>query len=616
MLSSDSEQVALSRTLTAMSMFYEALGTEQARALKDCLEKGDFLSLVNASVKARDYSSCHSFSLDYAAVSFARKLEGLPTPIDREAVALSAFKRSEDRCASTNVRFMNARPFNNGVEQLLNVARGKIESIIGATPDLTKVLGLMQWGPGATATIKGDDVRPESKILEPRLSVSPKAYRLAKRVVGNDMHWCRARLDVPKDDETMSVSVDGPCTLTKSEFQIVHYMRVVTVPKDSRTDRTIGVEPTMNTYMQQGVGRLLRSKLAGVGVDLSDQSWNQTLARVAQMAGLCTVDLSSASDTIAYWLVEDLLPPAWFQLLDALRSSHALMPCGDIRALEKFSSMGNAYTFELESLIFYALSYAVCVEGGFPTEFLSIYGDDIIVDRRAYARLDELFRVCGFSINLEKSFAHGRFYESCGTHYFDGDECTPMYQKELLYGLPELARLHNRILRWCERAFHSPSRFLRLTSWLRKEARIIADRNNVALPRVPYGTEGDAGFWTNNLRVSWCDGAVLLHVLEVIPSEVDTTSFSAILSVALKRGDQVDGDETIEALRVHNAFDGTVSLRDNNPKYRVRQRWILTTSAVVTTQEGWKQFDGFRRPGPHPGDVILIPQLRCHATLI
>jgi hypothetical protein len=132
----------------------------------------------------------------------------------------------------------------------------------------------------------------------------------------------------------------------------------------------------------------------------------------------------------------------WFNLLDSFRSESVEFR-GELVELEKFSSMGNAYTFELESLIFYSLALAVCdylgllvtpifrengaLEKGFPIE---VYGDDIIVPVSAYSLLEEVLQWCGFELNSKKSFCHGYFRESCGADWFFGFDVRPWYLKK------------------------------------------------------------------------------------------------------------------------------------------------------------------------------------------
>jgi hypothetical protein len=77
------------------------------------------------------------------------------------------------------------------------------------------------------------------------------------------------------------------------------------VPKNYKTDRTIAIEPDWNMFLQKGLGGLLRRRLRRVGQDLNDQSTNRFCAAVGSIDGsLATLDMSMASDTVAYRLVE------------------------------------------------------------------------------------------------------------------------------------------------------------------------------------------------------------------------------------------------------------------------------------------------------------------------
>jgi hypothetical protein len=106
--------------------------------------------------------------------------------------------------------------------------------------------------------------------------------------------------------------------------------------------------------------------------------------------------------------------------------------------------MGNGFTFELETLIFWAAAKAVQEVRGCQGP-LGVYGDDIIVPQLIVQEVISTLEEFGFTINKEKSFVDGRFFESCGGHYFDGVDVTPYYQKHLVDHDLEICRFHNRI---------------------------------------------------------------------------------------------------------------------------------------------------------------------------
>jgi hypothetical protein len=198
----------------------------------------------------------------------------------------------------------------------------------------------------------------------------------------------------------------------------------------------------MNIRLQLRVGAYIRKRLKKFGCDLDDQSVNQRRALVGSRFGhLSTIDLSAASDTVAYELVVELLPPDWVCLLDDLRSKYTRWPDGSVRKNEKFSSMGNGFTFELESLIFLAVASAM-------TGDVTVYGDDIVVPSQAFPAVRQALELCGFTVNSAKSYYTSLFRESCGENRFGGVCVTPVYLRRLPRRLEDVVLLHNQVRRW------------------------------------------------------------------------------------------------------------------------------------------------------------------------
>lgn len=216
--------------------------------------------------------------------------------------------------------------------------------------------------------------------------------------------------------------------------------------KDSTKDRGICIEPLGNLFCQLGIGGFLKQRLASTGIFVGgnpklsplealrsrDRPEGQTIHRDlardgSRTGGLVTIDLSSASDTVATELVRDLLPPTWFQLLDATRSKRTLI--GDrVVLLEKFSSMGNGFTFELETLIFCGLIHGVTgLEAGVD---YWVYGDDIIVPASVARDTLAVLQAFGFQPNHRKTFVQGPFRESCGGDFFLGHDVRAFFLKE------------------------------------------------------------------------------------------------------------------------------------------------------------------------------------------
>lgn len=222
-----------------------------------------------------------------------------------------------------------------------------------------------------------------------------------------------------------------------------------TVDKSTDIDRVACKEPEINMFLQRAVGNHIRKRLRAVGVDLNDQTVNQRLARSALADGLATIDLSSASDSISTSLVLSLLPFDWYSLLDDLRVKSVKLPEGyrNYHELEMFSSMGNGFTFELESLIFWSLTRSVMYFSGIRGR-VSVYGDDIICPAKGARRIARVFHWLGFRVNAKKSNWTGGFRESCGKHYYHGLDVTPFYLRGAVSNKMDVIHLLNRLFLW------------------------------------------------------------------------------------------------------------------------------------------------------------------------
>lgn len=221
-----------------------------------------------------------------------------------------------------------------------------------------------------------------------------------------------------------------------------------TVPKKDDIDRAACKEPDFNMYLQKGIGDFIRSRLRRDGIDLNDQSVNQRLARKGSIDGsLATLDLSAASDSITWKLVMELLPFEWFCHLDSIRSKHTYIN-GKWRTMNLFSTMGNGFTFELESLLFYAMCIVAVRLSGCSNATIGVYGDDLIVPTEASSGLISILAYFGFRTNVDKSFVEGPFRESCGGHYYNGRDVTPFYVREPINDVTRVIWLLNKIREW------------------------------------------------------------------------------------------------------------------------------------------------------------------------
>jgi hypothetical protein len=391
------------------------------------LKYGEFDQLAGHAVRPSDYVSPTDFYRDYQSVKLLGKFERLPVDADPTRAAMEKFIEAEVSCAEVNETWKNGfrgLETTPDVAAVLFRAQRKIATILGPVPDLQHLD--FRFGPGAAF-----GVRKRTSAYNKLASV-PEATFTMLPILG------ALRREFP------SWLGLGPIRIKKQLGSELTF-----VPKNALTHRSICIEPLLNGLYQKGFGSYMRERLNRFGVNLNDQSINQKMAQRALDHQLCTVDFSSASDSIAYMLVLNLLPIDWFEALDVARCPNYSVD-GSWYAFHKFTSMGNAYTFELETLIFYALAVSACEIMGIEyktQENLHVYGDDVIIPRAAFHLFQEVCSLCGFSINAEKSFLQGPFFESCGQDYFLGTQVRPFMLKRDISSLEGMYYATNCILR-------------------------------------------------------------------------------------------------------------------------------------------------------------------------
>jgi len=473
-------RVPPSVTDVAVHRFLSSLDTPRALTVWILYKSKEHDQLTSLECNASDYvNNPFRFRLDYIATSFLSKAKFLKTSFDKTAVAMEKFEEFESLCAETNSRFKNPAldPLYNGANVwLLNATKRKIAGILGDYSG-DEFVDEANWGPGTSTLIKGECVSAINKFHEER-GITRDLYALV-------CDW------FPVAYPSWSDSLSRNYGENWHIFEVGN--SIVTVSKNSKTDRVIAIEPGINLWFQKAIGSMIRRRLNRSGIDLQDQSINQEWSRLGSLrdSGLSTVDFSSASDSISSEVVRELLPPRWFQIMDACRSRFGTSPIG-ARKWNKFSSMGNGFTFELESLIFYAAAEAVKeylgVQG--PT---SVYGDDVIIPSATFDLFSSYSNFLGFRVNKRKSFSSGYFRESCGSHYFDGVDCKPIFLKERIRYVEAFYKLANGIRMLAHRCNSNRSCDSRFLDCWRYLYFGVPEPLRLAVPR----DAGDTGFISN-----------------------------------------------------------------------------------------------------------------------
>ena len=415
-----------------VSLLLEDLGTPKCLSMAINLREGNWDWISDVSLDPRDYLVAASYARDAAGLSILKKLQQLPGTIDRRAAAIVKWKQGERDCYWSNERLQRYLPKNRlsgdrdaGIASFLERVRKIIVGWIGHSPD---VLADGRFGPGTTYSDRGGRTTvPDKMTADP--SLTRDALWFLPQWLGNQ--W------------------GSDVAQRHGELSFVPGNRYSTVPKTAKTDRSIAAEPSINVFFQLALGRQLRARLrkrAGWDLDRAQDIHRRVAEESSVTLEFATLDLSNASDTVAKVLVEALLPRAWYDQLDCLRSKKTLID-GKWVVLEKFSSMGNGFTFELETIIFAAIACAVtreCGGMGILGCDVFVFGDDIIVKNDVARPLKPVLEFLGFTLNMEKSyFGVEPFRESCGADFFAGKPVRPYYLKEIPCEPPDYVAFAN-----------------------------------------------------------------------------------------------------------------------------------------------------------------------------
>lgn len=498
--------------IAAFKQLCDDVGTPYARSCLTALTNGglEALELARLPFTPSAYTTAQDFQVDYLVYSYIKKLQ---IPQDQKRLdekCLLDLLKVESKNKETNRALKRKLP-SQAAESLIYEVRRKIAAVLGRPEKrLYEFVELCEWGPGATYSLKAADATRDKKITEDRLSITAKAVPLFLAYQQSAMAWTAARF---------GQNPDGDVTWLWTEFDVVRGERFATANKQWNKRRSISIQPTLNLFLQKGFGRYARKRMKRWGIDLDDQSRNQRLAQKAFLAGDATLDLRDASNSMLCEHLRLYFEPEWVDLMESLRSPEIQLPDGAWHKLELHSGMGNGYTFEVESLLFWALCTAAVESLGFPASRVSVYGDDLIVPQECAALVIEVLEANGFSINLEKSYANGAFFESCGKHYFEGYDVTPLYEKRSDNGLNTCIRSYNRLYRWCDDRglvdrFRATLTFLEIRAYqallvecerrrravrrLSGRSRSKASRSSFTMPVQARWMSGDGGLITSD----------------------------------------------------------------------------------------------------------------------
>jgi len=346
---------------------------------------------------------------------------------DADAKALAKFLHCNDACKewepNTNI--------GSKLETLLGTVRQSLYHFWfpgnGGCPDplirnSVEIFSQSQTGPGSSRGAHSNSFY--AKLFASRLSVSStRVYDEYTHYISRVADWAAA--------EKHRVETHGDSYIANSRLSFV--------AKNDDISRCICTEPTLNGFAQLGIGNILESRLkVRYGIGLDDQQFkNRDLARLGSITdNLSTIDLSSASDTISLRMLKYLLPDSFYRVLEKYRTPFVEIGGVGTVELHMVSTMGNGFTFPLQTILFSSIVTASLRFRGLPLNrrdsqsLWGVFGDDIICPRACTQDVLDLLDFLGFRVNSDKTFVEGPFRESCGSDFYCGVNVRGVYIKD------------------------------------------------------------------------------------------------------------------------------------------------------------------------------------------
>lgn len=483
---------------------------------------------------------------------------------DADSACLKLFKKSNEQCAA-----FVFKPQSIQDEQVIGEVKSLWHDLVGNGPEsnisMSDILDNGGVGPGANIGARSYNFY--TKLFDSTLTcTSDRLYRFYRySIMANPTH-----LSAEKTREK------------RYGHRIVAGNRLSFVPKTSEISRSICTEPTLNMYLQKGIGYVLERWLKErFKIDLSSQpELNRRLAQKGSVDGsFGTIDLSSASDSISLLMLREILPEELFNWLDLARSPTVTFPGGGVSELYMVSSMGNGFTFPLETLLFSTIVLACYrvlgikpkYDRGGPSNW-AVFGDDIIVRKDAYDFVIRSLKLFGFTPNDHKSFNSGEFRESCGGDYFRGHDIRGVYCKSLKTGA-DIYSLINRLIRWSARTKILVTQTM---SFLKRQVEFLpipyqdGDAEGIKCPYPPIGLHRDR------------NGAVKYRALTKVPMKIRMPISEDQQLFFRQRNSKREISYNADGLMV--AFvggfirNGSVSVMTTHDRFKVRRRKTVSWS--------------------------------------
>lgn len=302
------------------------------------------------------------------------------------------------------------KPIPHRSYRVLQDARRIIKDILGPYRE-EEIYPFCRFSRNATVGFGFEDVYLDRKVNPDAILTGTKA----------ELRWFS---DYLKGDPLLSRVLNSTSDWT-SRALCVASLKQVNVPKTAVIMRSVRPNTLIGSFRSIGLGDLLASRLKDYGIDLAHlQPVHQRLALIgSRRMHNVTADLSSASDSFTFPIMNRLLPREWLRAFNLGRTPYVEID-EKFYYSPSFMAMGIGYTFTLMTLCFTAILLSIQKLSGVKGR-ISVFGDDLIYPINMHPYVLGVFNDLNFKINADKTFVTEPFRESCGGDFFDKVDVRP-----------------------------------------------------------------------------------------------------------------------------------------------------------------------------------------------
>ena len=431
----------------------------------------DFRSVMGPTYKEREVNALLHSIKAFRSCKAPDRLQAPPSIFKMEAQLEALFKRYRFKTDVYTDEELSKRTFDTFMEGQLRLAQNAwrdmplrtftvvqrarkiVKGILDGflpTPDET----VCRFSTRATVGSAARDAYLDHKLFGP-LTGSPEHVK-----------WFNTHLN---SHSYLASTLNKCAESSVPVFESCDSLPLVGVPKSYKSLRLISPNTLIGSYYTYGLGKILVEALRNEGLDIAKlQGRHKVWAmQASKHRKWVTADLSAASESFLWSLINRLCPRHWVRALDKGRLRSYTLNKRRYHYCS-FMAMGIGFTFPLQTLLFYALVKAVCelskVDG-----LVSVYGDDLIYPRQVHKIVATVLQDLGMKLNEDKTFVQSNFRESCGGDYYHGVDVRPFSPEGQCQQLSRrnyeawLYQMANGLFaRWDQQHIPITARFLRM----------------------------------------------------------------------------------------------------------------------------------------------------------